>query len=154
MKKPIDNYDSAVKRAQKLIKEFEGLRLKPYLCPGGYMTIGWGHRIRNENYEEITPEEAELLLVKDISGVIDALEGMLGDSFEKLTDNQKAALISFVYNIGENAFRKSTIRKKILGGAPKEEIAEEFKKWVFAGGKKLKGLEKRREKEAELFLED
>jgi lysozyme len=141
----------AIEKAKELIKEFEGFSPNPYKCPGGYWTIGYGHRISGDR-PEISIEEAEMLLDKDIDYCIFTLRQTLGEKFDKLNENQQAALISFIFNIGSSNFEKSTVRKLIMENAPPQEIVREMKNWVYAGDKKLKGLERRREKEAALFL--
>jgi len=143
----------AREKAKELIKEFEGLSLKPYKCPGGYWTIGYGHRVPSDR-PEISIEEAEMLLDKDIDCSIFTLRQTLGEKFDELNENQQAALISFVFNIGASNFEKSTVRKLITENAPSKEIAREMRRWVYAGGKVLLGLVKRRKKEAAVFLSE
>lgn len=67
-----------------------------------------------------------------------------------LTDNQFDALVSFTFNLGAGALQRSTLRRKLNRG-DYYSIPSELKKWVWAGGKKLKGLIKRREEESNLF---
>lgn len=132
---------------QELVKHFEGLYLSPYLCPAGYWTIGWGHRCR-KNTRPITLEEAELLLEADLIKAGWSVDQLI--EFE-LTDNQFAALASFVFNLGAGRLEASTLRRKLNAG----EVfgaAEEFRKWVFGGGKKLPGLVRRRAAEEALFV--
>ena len=82
-------------------------------------------------------------------------------SFEKLNDmnltlrqGQYDALVSFIFNLGIGKFNSSTLKKKILAYVALEaEVTEEFKKWVYGGGKKLPGLEKRREEEVRLWMQ-
>jgi GH24 family phage-related lysozyme (muramidase) len=71
----------------------------------------------------------------------------------ELTDGQYAALCDFVFNVGIGNFRKSTLRKRVNERAY-DRIPSEFRRWVYAGGKKLPGLETRREKQIALFFED
>lgn len=70
-----------------------------------------------------------------------------------LTANQKAALIDFVYNLGAGAFGSSTLLKKLNAGDYKG-AADEFPKWVYAGGRVLGGLVNRRKIERDLFIKD
>ena len=84
--------------AKKLIKLHEGLKLKPYECPYGYITIGYGRNIQQNG---ITLDEAEMLLDNDIERVIKELEKWLS-VFNELSDNRKAALIDMSYNLGFN----------------------------------------------------
>ena len=142
--------DKSIKKATKIIKKFEGLSLKPYYCSSNVKTIGWGHVItKNDKIgASITNERAEELLKQDIANAASCLfRNSLGIS---LNYNQKAALISFIFNLGGSAFQRSVLRQKLLRGEY-TEAAKEFSRWVFVGSKKLKGLEKRRLAEKELF---
>ena len=69
-----------------------------------------------------------------------------------VTDNQLLALASFTYNVGENAFAGSTLLKLLNNGTNKDVVAQQFDRWVNAGGKVNKGLEGRRKAEKQLFL--
>ena len=69
-----------------------------------------------------------------------------------LDQNQFDALVSFVFNLGGGALQRSSLRQKINYGSDEEEIHNEFVKWVFAGGRKLMGLIRRREAEAGMYL--
>ena len=64
-----------------------------------------------------------------------------------LNEYQWIALLSFVYNIGITRFSRSTLLSKINKQAGKDEITKEFKKWVYANGQVVKGLQNRRNKE-------
>lgn len=133
---------------KNIIKEFEGLRLKPYKCPAGYWTIGWGHRISDGEYEDgITVEQAEQLLNNDLY----RFERHVNKSVEvKLNQNQFDALVSFSFNVGTGAFSKSTLLKKLNNG-DYDGAANEFPRWNKGGGKVLKGLVRRRQMEKKLF---
>lgn len=133
----------------QLIKDFEGLKLKAYKCPADVWTIGYGSTGAHV-YEglEITKERAEELLMEDLERFE---EGVSRVSKVPLTSNQFSALVSFAFNLGVRALEKSTLLRKLNSG-DYEGAANEFKKWVFAGGKKLAGLERRREAEKALFL--
>jgi len=154
MTKPDEKISRAEQKAVQLLKQFEGFRAKPYLCPGGYLTIGYGHRIFSDDWGPISQERAEQILEADVSRFSAALVRVLGDKIDGLSSNQIAALISFVFNIGISAFKKSTLLKKLFEGAPATEVADEMKRWVYASGKILPGLVERRRIEAELFLSD
>ena len=69
------------------------------------------------------------------------------------TEGQFDALVSFAFNLGVERLQNSTLLKLIRGGASKAAIKKEFKRWVYAGGRKLKGLETRRDWEAKRFFE-
>jgi len=139
--------------ARAMIALFEGFSSKPYLCPGGYLTIGYGHKIEpGEDWTEISQEQAEIILEQDIKMVLGFLEVSLQDKIDELSEDQIAALISFVFNIGRAAFQESTVRQKILTGAPVNEITSEMARWVYSNGEQLPGLASRRRAEIELFL--
>ena len=89
-------------QAKALIKEFEGLSLKPYKCLGGCNTIGYGHVIKNTNEDAlfkngIDASEAETLLLNDITIANQALVRLVS---VPLNSYQRAALVSFVFNVG------------------------------------------------------
>jgi lysozyme len=132
----------------KLIKSFEGVRLKAYKDPVGIWTIGYGHIEGVFPGQVITMIEAEHLLRKDLSSRENHILRVLAVS---VSQNQFDALSSFVFNVGTTSFSKSTLLRKLnkgdIAGA-----ANEFPRWVFAGKQKLAGLVKRREAERQLFL--
>ena len=131
-----------------LIKRFEGLRLKAYLCPAGKPTIGYGHTKDVKLGDVITEKEAEQLLLEDLIVV----ENEINKHNLDINQNQFDALVSFVYNVGVGNFRTSTLLKKIKTDPNDKTIANEFKRWVYSNGKKLPGLVKRREEEAKLYF--
>lgn len=109
--------------AKKLIKLHEGLKLKPYECPSGYITIGYGRNIQQNG---ITLAEAEMLLDNDIERVVKELEKWLS-VFNELSENRKAALIDMSYNLGFNKlfqFRNflAALQKKDFDLAAKEML--------------------------------
>ncbi len=134
----------------ELIKRFEGFSSKPYLCLGNILTIGYGHVIQpNERFISITEEEAERLLKADL---YKAEKSVLRLINVPLTDGQFDSLVSFTFNLGGGALQRSTLRMRLNRGEPKEEVAYEFLKWIYAGGRPIKGLLRRREAEMALFL--
>lgn len=139
--------------AVDLIKKWEGLQLKPYTCPGGVNTIGYGHVLQDgELYESITEETANALLDEDIQDAEDIIDENVG---VVLNQEHFDALVAFVFNIGEAAFRTSTLLKKLNSG-DFIGASKEFSRWVYVtqGGNKVKmrGLIRRRKDEEELFL--
>ena len=132
-----------------LIKEFEGCKLKAYKCPAGVWTIAYGHVRGVTEGMTISQSIADKLLKEDVAPLEKALNA-LKINFRQ---GQFDALVSFMFNRGEGAFGRSTLKKKIFAGARDEEIAAEFGKWNKAGGKVLAGLTKRREAEAKLWME-
>lgn len=136
------------------IKGYEELKLTSYLCPKGKLTIGWGHtgkvdgeRIYKE--QKITQEKAQQLFEEDIANVEIPLSKE--PYAENLSNDRWDALVSFIFNIGWGQFKKSTLRRKLLVNVEDESIPDEFRKWVYSKGKKLPGLVKRREWEAQLY---
>jgi len=134
-----------------LIKFFEGFESKIYLDAAGLSTIGYGHLLRageDEMFKNgISPEAGEALLIKDI---LSAETAVLRLIHVPLTDGQFDALVSFTFNLGSGALQRSTLRRKV-NREEHDEVPVEFHKWVWVGGRKLKGLMNRREAEAELY---
>ena len=132
-----------------LIKHFEGFSYTPYICPAGWRTIGYGHVIKTgENFTSITKEEGEELLKKDI---LIAEISVLKNIEVPLEDYQFDALTSFTFNLGGGALQRSTLRMKVNRNEH-TEAAIEFLKWVWAKGKRLRGLLIRRQAEAQLYM--
>ena len=138
-------------KAIDFIKRWEGCYLSIYRDVAGYPTIGVGHLIKEgEDFSGgITMEQAEALLRADLAEANNAIDDLIEVD---LNDNQFSALISFTFNLGANNLKKSTLRRKLNEGKPNEEVANEFLKWVYAGGKLVKGLVRRRNAERDLFL--
>ena len=139
-----------------LIKSFEGFRSKPYLCPAGVPTIGYGTTYYEDGThvtlddEPVTKKEATKMLEEQVNRVYGSTVSRYVTS--DTTQNQYNALVSFTYNLGAGNLKSSTLLKKHNRGDYKG-ASKEFKKWVKAGGKKLKGLERRRKAEKELYLQ-
>jgi lysozyme len=128
-----------------LIKRFEGFSSTVYICPAGYPTIGYGHLVRDhEKFETISQEEAEALLRVDVESAERAVLRLIK---VPLTDGQFDALVSFTYNLGSGALQCSTLRRKVNRQAH-AEVPEQLLRWVWAGGRKLRGLVSRREFES------
>lgn len=136
-------------KAIDLIKKYEGFSARPYKCPAGVLTIGYGRTIDVRPYE-ITTEEAETIwLDKYVKTIADQILAVVK---VELSNNQICALIDFVYNLGIGNFKSSTLLRKINQG-DFSAAANEFLKWNKAGGIVLKGLENRRIAERMLFLD-
>ena len=134
-----------------LIKSSEGLRLKAYPDPGtGGLpwTIGYGSTSGVTQKMVITEAQAEQMLAADLVRFERAVERLVR---VPLNQGQFDALVSFTYNVGEGNFTKSTLLRKLNAGDT-AGAAEQFKRWVNAGGKVLPGLVKRRVAERALFL--
>lgn len=129
-----------------LIKEFEGLRLTAYKDAVGVPTIGYGHTSGVKMGDKITEDIAEQLLEDDLAPVM--LKLSTYNSTYKWNVNEYNALLSFGYNLGSGAIDQVTNK----GKRSKSEIAEKMLLYYNAGGKKLKGLVKRRKVEHDLFI--
>ena len=133
-----------------LIKRFEGFSAKVYICPAGYPTIGYGHVVKP--YEDfsvgIDEAQAEELLRQD---AVIAERAVLRLISVPLTDGQFDALVSFTYNLGGGALQRSTLRRKI-NREEHADVPEQFMRWVWAGGRRLKGLVRKHEAEGILYL--
>ena len=132
-----------------LIKRFEGFSRTVYFCPAGYPTIGYGHVVKDdEDFSAgIDEEKAEELLRQDAQIAERAVLRLIN---VPLTDSQFDALVSFTYNLGGGALQRSTLRRKI-NREEHAEVPEQFMRWVWAGGRKLKGLVRRRAAEVGLY---
>lgn len=132
------------------LKEFEGLRLTSYQDAAGVWTIGYGHTGRDvKPGDRISEYWATDLLKRDLEPIVAAVNEL----HVAHTEGQFDALVSFAFNLGIGRLKSSTLLKTIREGGSKNAIRREFKRWVYAGGKKLKGLELRREWEARRFFE-
>ena len=131
-----------------LLKEFEGLRLTAYQCSAYVWTIGYGHTRNVKEGDKITEQQAEQYLREDVH---DAELAVQREVYFGLAPPHFDALVSLVFNIGINAFRQSTLLKK-LNSSDIVGAANEFNRWNKAGGKVNKGLRKRRDKERLVFL--
>lgn len=129
--------------------EFEGLRLEAYRDAAGVLTIGYGHTRDVKEGDRISEYWARELLKEDI-GRAAQLVLRLGVC---RTQGQLDALVSFTFNLGFQRLRKSTLLRAVKRQEPAAVIRREFMRWVWAGGQRLKGLERRREWEADRFLE-
>ncbi len=133
----------------ELIKLYEGFRGKPYRCAGGYITIGYGHVIKqSESFRApISIGQAEALLRKDVM----LAQAMVLRYIDVPLENfQYDALVSFTFNLGAGALQRSTLRRKV-NQERHIQVPDEFMRWVYAGGRKLAGLVKRRSAEAMLY---
>jgi lysozyme len=147
----------------QLIQEFEGLRLKPYLCSAGVPTIGYGNTVY-PNGRKVTLKDAPItkefaeqmfhstanLFAKDVSSLIKS----------KVNQNQFNALVDFAYNLGTDidaddipeGLGDSTLLKKVNRDPNDKTITNEFLKWNKANGIVNKGLTNRRKKESQIYL--
>lgn len=137
----------------ELIKHFESFRSKMYTCPAGLPTIGYGTVIDTpeEQYlreKELTEQEATDLLSKEVL----FYEAQVNKLVKNVNQNQFDALVSFCFNCGPANLRTSTLLKRVKYNPNDPRIANEFNKWVHAGGKRLSGLVRRRAAESHLYF--
>ncbi len=139
----------------QLIKHHEGIRNKPYRCPAGLWTVGVGHLIGDgkslpsEWNRTFTPAEIDAILKRDLRRFELGVRKMLPNV--PLRQHEFDALVSFCFNLGLGCFQRSTIRQALLRG-DKEAAMDSLVKYCRAGGKILRGLQKRRLDERKLFL--
>jgi lysozyme len=133
------------------LKRWEGLRLEAYRDVGGVPTVGWGHTGLDVVVgKKISKGEAEALLRLDLKRAEDAVSSLVKVD---LTDNQFGALVSFVFNVGVGAFRKSTLLKKLNAG-DYAAVPAELMRWNKVGTKQVEGLTNRRAGEVALWNKD
>ena len=133
----------------QLIKSFEGFYPKKYLDSAGFPTIGYGHLVKDglPFQEHINEDQALELLETDLKIAEAAVDRLVT---VPLLQNQFDALVSFTFNLGAGAFQRSTLRRKV-NRQEHDSVENEFTRWVWAGGRKLQGLLKRRQAEANLY---
>ncbi len=138
------------KKGIELIKKYEGLRLTAYKCPAGVWTIGYGHTKGVKEGQKITNSQAEELLKEDLR----VFENGVNKWNLQINQYQFDALVSFAFNLGLANLGKSTLLKKVQANPQDKTIKDEFLKWVNAGGRKLEGLVRRRNEEAEMYFKE
>jgi len=147
---------------KKLFQEWEGLELNEYLDSGGAPTIGVGHLMtRSERMSGkimingkgvvyrngLTVQQCWDLLDQDLDFAEASVNSMVKVS---LNQNQFDALVSFIFNVGESAFRNSTLLK-VLNAGHFDQVPAQLRRWIRDNGKVVKGLVNRREKEIALW---
>ena len=140
------------KEGIEFIKKFEGCKLTAYkpVSSEKYWTIGFGHYGKDVTQGmTITMERAEQLFRDDIKPI----ERSIHKLGKCLTQGEYNTLVSWIYNLGNGNFDSSTLKKKILAEAEDEEITDQIVRWIYAGGKPLLGLKRRRVAEANMWLE-
>lgn len=139
-----------------LIKKYEGLSLKPYLCPAGLPTIGYGATYYPNGMKvkmsdkSISEYEASTMLSNMLAHYEKSVDSFTRDD---INQNQFDALVSFAYNCGVGNLKSSTLLKKVNANPKDPLIGNEFLKWNKGGGKVLKGLTNRRKEELNLYYE-
>jgi lysozyme len=137
-----------------LIKKFEGFRAEAYLCPADVWTIGYGITasagigVNPRPGMRVTEAEADLHLREAVAKFAAKIRPMI---VRPINENQFGAFVSLAYNIGPSAFRRSSALRLFNEGNT-QGAADAILMWNKAGGKVLRGLERRREAERALFL--
>jgi lysozyme len=132
-----------------IVKKYEGRKLTAYKCPANIWTVGYGETgpdIKEGVVWSIW--QAEDRLKADLVRFASAVDRLVT---APITSNQRAALISFAFNLGAQALRESTLLK-LLNEGKADAAAEEFPRWNKAAGRVLAGLTARRCAEQALFL--
>jgi len=140
-----------------LAKQFEGFhrvtkvdpgRARPYVCPAGYWTIGYGHLCDPEQ-PPITEAEAEVYLAHDLQTALAATLRFC-PVLAAEPEGRLAAIVDFTFNLGAGRLQTSTLRRRI-NQRDWPTAAQELRRWVYGGGKPLSGLVARREAEINLL---
>lgn len=130
-----------------LVIHFEGLKYQAYPDITGVLTVCFGHTgpdiIPDKKYSH---DECLALLAADLHKVKIAVDPLVQVPIQ---DHARAALYSFVYNVGIGAFTRSRLLKK-LNQSDHFAACEEIKRWIYAGGQTWQGLIRRREIESAL----
>jgi lysozyme len=140
-------------KGMPIIRKYEGLKLRAYICPSGLATIGYGATFyengsRVQMGDVITIDRADKILHFQVKLFADEVKRIVKP---ELDENQLGALTSFCFNVGGARFAGSTLAKKANANPKDPTIRAEFMRWTRGGGKVLPGLVKRREEEANLY---
>jgi lysozyme len=122
---PLTEWNKNYEKTIKAIKKHEGFAGgKPYVCPGGYTTIGYGHVIKEgESFTELTEKQADSLLRVDFNKALRSVELSVN-----IKGSKKLAIAHFVFARGIGTFNKSELREMVLKGEP---IDDEIVKWCY-----------------------
>ena len=141
--------------AAALCKQFEGYRGKPYLCPAGIPTIGYGSTYYADGRKvaltdpPMSEPDATVLLLQELHHTY--LPAVLRHCPVLLTDEKKCnAIVDFAYNLGTGRLQTSTLKRKINAN-DWEGAKEQLLLWTKGGGRVLPGLVKRRTAECRLL---
>ena len=137
----------------KLIEHFEGMRLEAYRCPAGIWTIGIGSTRYADGSQVKEGDKLTLKQARVLFRVTLVLyEASVRNSIQALiTQNQFDAMVSLCYNIGPGNFHASSLRKAVNKNPSDPGIPALFDMWIYASGKVLPGLVRRRKSEAYLY---
>lgn len=140
--------------ALTLIKHFEGYFDKAYQDTGGVWTIGWGtisypNGTAVKQGDVCNANQATSWLQFDLDDAIRAIDHLVK---VPISNNSFCALLSFAYNVGDEALATSTLLRRLNTGENINEVAHEFGKWIHDNGRVIAGLVNRRNAEAQLFV--
>ena len=136
---------SVLAAAGIFVAAHEGYVPYVYADPVGIPTSCFGHvGPENKTGRNFSQAECKALLEKDLHVALDAVHRCIR---VPLTNGQKVALASFAYNVGSSSLCASSLARKANAGEP---FCTELDKWVYAKGKKLPGLVRRRREERQL----
>ena len=137
------------------LKKVEGFRNSPYLDTANVPTIGFGFTYYPSG-KRVTMNDSPITLneaIEILKVILAEFEQWVCEKvIQPINQNQFDALVSFCYNVGKGAFNTSTLLKKVNNNPCDPTIEDEFKRWVYSGGKKTKGLKKRRNMESYLYF--
>lgn len=131
------------------IKDFEGCKLIAYQDSKGVWTVGIGHTKGVKKGTRINMAQAMEYLTQDLA----VASNYVNRQNVCKTQGQFDALVDFAFNLGTNGLAHSTLLYYIKIGKPAKEIQAQFRRWVYSGKEKLPGLVKRREWEAQRWVE-
>jgi lysozyme len=139
-----------LEKLYQLVRRFEGLRLKPYLCPANVPTVGYGHTGADVTMKSppISAAFAERLMKEDVERF--SSSALKLSPTLALDADRLCAIADFCFNLGTTRYKASTLRRKVRDGEW-QDAADELEKWVWGGGRKLPGLVERRRAEAALL---
>jgi len=137
-----------------IIRKFEGLKLRAYLCPANVWTIGYGNTFyengsKVQEGDKITLDRADKLLFFVVQKFEAEVKKLVKSD---INENMLGALTSFAFNVGAGNLAKSTLLKKVNANPNDTTIRDEFMRWTKSSGKVLNGLVTRRKAEADLYF--
>lgn len=133
-----------------LVAAWEGRSLVAYVDLVGIPTICDGYTHGVKLGDVATPEQCDALTEQEVRKALAVVDRSVPQA---LPDSLRVALASFVYNVGSGAYGSSTLLRKLRSG-DLVGACNQLPQWVYAGGKKLRGLERRREAERKICLSD
>mgnify|MGYP001360102927 CR=1 FL=1 len=141
--------------AVDLVKRFEGFSSTVYLCPAfkftrgyGFIRLSDGSRVKKDT-PPISKEEAEEQLAEELSVFARGVDRLVK---VPINEQQRGSLTSFAFNLGLGSLKSSTLLRRVNDPDDWDDVPNQFLRWVYAGGKRLRGLELRRAAEADLWL--